>query len=241
MHSRRNFIRTALGLSTMTATAGLSRLSLLNAMTQPTGPYRALVCIFLYGGNDSNNLVIPIDTAGYNNYKQVRAGLALDASTLIPFDGNGQFGLHPRFVDLQPIMGEVALVANVGTLVQPTQRAAYLANTAALPNNLFSHADQQNQMQASVPSGLATTGWAGRLADQMASSNTGSYPLLVSMAGNALFGVGETTHPGAVTPGVTPGLRGFGADNASAARMTALQSLVGQDSVATDSGAILLK
>jgi uncharacterized protein (DUF1501 family) len=241
MHSRRNFIRTSLGLGAMTATAGFSRLSLLNAMTQPTGSYRALVCIFLYGGNDSNNTIIPIDTAGYANYKAIRNGLALDPSTLVPFDGNGQFGLHTRFVDLQPIMGQVALVANVGSLVQPTTRASYLANSAALPNNLFSHADQQDQMQASVPSGLSTTGWAGRLADQMQGMNTGSYPLLVSVAGNALFGVGASTHPGAVTPGVVPGLRGFGADNASAARMSALQSMLAQNSVATDSGAVLLK
>jgi uncharacterized protein (DUF1501 family) len=96
-------------------------------------------------------------------------------------------------------------------------------------------------MQSSVPSGLATTGWAGRLADQMAGSNSGSYPLLVSVAGNALFGVGASTHPGSVTPGVTPGLRGYGTDNASMARMSALQSLLNQDSINTDSGAVLLK
>ena len=85
-------------------------------------------------------------------------GLALASSTLIPFDANGQFGLHPRFVDMTPFNGQMALVANVGTLVQPTTRAAYVDNTSPLPNNLFSHADQQGQMQSSVPSGLATTG-----------------------------------------------------------------------------------
>jgi uncharacterized protein (DUF1501 family) len=132
-------------------------------------------------------------------------------------------------------------VANVGTLVQPTTRAAYLANSAPLPNNLFSHADQQGQMQSSVPSGLSGTGWAGRLADQMQSSNTGSYPLLVSLAGNALFCNGASTHPGSITPGVTPGLRGYSTSNASVARMSALQSLLNQNSISTDSGAVLLK
>jgi uncharacterized protein (DUF1501 family) len=84
MNSRRNFIRTALSLGTLTATGGFSRLGLLNALTQPTGPYRALVCIFLYGGNDSNNLLIPLSTAQYDNYKKVRLGLALDSATLVP-------------------------------------------------------------------------------------------------------------------------------------------------------------
>lgn len=225
----------------MTAVGGLSRLGMLNAMTQPSGPYRALVCIFLYGGNDSNNMVVPLDSAGYNNYKSIRAGLALDSASLIPLDGAKQFGLHARFSDLKPFLGETALVANVGTLVHPVTRTQFLQNSAPLPSNLFSHADQQAEMQTAVPDGLSTTGWAGRLADHMAHSNTGSYPLLVSVAGNARFGVGNSTHPGAVTPNVAPGLRGFGTDAASQARLTALEALVTQDSLKTDSGAVLLR
>ena len=240
MHSRRDFIRTTLGLSTMTAAAGFGRLSLLNAMTQPAGSYRALVCIFLYGGNDSNNLVIPLDTTGLADYKKYRGALALDPATLVPL-GASQFGLHSKFVDMKPFMGEMAMVANVGTLVKPISRTDFLGKNPALPNNLFSHADQQGEMQTAVPDGLSTTGWAGRLADQMAHMNTGSYPLLVSVAGNAIFGVGSATHPGAVTPNVAPGLRGFGTDAASQARLTALESLVSQDSLLTDSGAVLLK
>ncbi len=242
MHfSRRNFLRTSLGLSTMTAAGGLGRLSLLNAMTQPSGGYRALVCIFLYGGNDSNNLVVPLDSAGYNNYKTIRAGLALDSATLIPLDSKKQFGLHPGFVDMKPFLGEMAMVANVGTLVHPTSRSQFLQNSTALPSNLFSHSDQQGEMQTAVAGGLSTTGWAGRLADQMGHMNTGSYPLVVSMAGNAIFGQGSSTHPGAVTPNLAPGLRGFGTDAASQARLTALEALVTQDTLKTDSGAVLLK
>ncbi len=242
MHSnRRNFLRTALGLSTMTAAGGFSRLSMLNAMTQPSGPYRALVCIFLYGGNDSNNLVVPLDTAGYNNYKTIRAGLALDSASLIPLDGAKQYGLHGRFTDLKPFLNQTAMVANVGTLVHPVTRTQFLQNSAPLPSNLFSHSDQQAEMQTAVPDGLSTTGWAGRLADQMAHLNTGSYPMMVSVAGNAIFGLGNSTHPGAITPNVAPGLRGFGTDTASQARLTALQALASQDSLKTDSGAVLLK
>jgi len=245
MHSRRNFLRTAFGgltfggLGTMTAIGGFSRLSLLNAMTQPTGSYRALVCIFLYGGNDSNNLVIPLDSTSLASYKQFRGALALDPTTLV--DLNSGFGMHSKFVDIKPIMSNIAMVANVGTLVKPTTRASYLSNQAALPNNLFSHADQQGEMQTAVADGLSTTGWAGRLADQMSHMNSGSYPLLVSVAGNALMNVGASTHPASVTPNVAPGLRGIGNDAGSQARLTALESLISQDSLLTDSGAVLLK
>lgn len=241
LHSRRNFLRTALSLSGMTAAGGFGRLSLLNAATQPGGSYRALVCVFLYGGNDSNNMVIPLDSAGYTNYKNARGGLALDAATLVPFDAGKAYGLHPRFTDLQPFLNQTAIVANLGTLVQPTSRTQFLNNTAPVPNNLFSHADQQAEMQACVPSGLSNTGWAGRLADQMSHLNTGNFPMVVSVAGNALFDVGASTHPGAVSPGGTAGIHGFGADAGSKARLAALEQLVTQDTMTTDSGAVLLK
>ena len=241
MHpSRRKFLSTTLGLSTMTAAGGFSRLSLLNAaVPQPTGPYRALVCIFLYGGNDSNNLVVPLDTANFANYKKYRGGLALDPATLVQLGSN--FGLHSKFADMKPFINEMALVANVGTLVKPTTQAAYRAHTAPIPSNLFSHADQQGEMQTAEADGLSTTGWGGRLADQMAHANTGSYPMFVSVAGNSRLGLGNSTHPGSVTPNVAPGLRGFGTDAPSQARLTALESLVTQDTLLTDSGAVLLK
>lgn len=241
MSSRRDFIRTALSLGTLTATGGFSRLGLLNALTQPSGSYRALVCVFLYGGNDSNNLVVPLDSAGYNNYKKIRAALALDSSTLVPFGANKAYGLHPRFTDLAPIAGQTALVANVGNLVQPTTATQYKANSVPLPANLFSHADQQAEMQTSVAQGRSTTGWAGRLSDQMESMNTGRYPTFVSVAGNALIGIGQSTRPGSVTPNAPVGLQGYGADAASKARFEALQTLLNQDAVETEAGAILLR
>lgn len=240
MNSRRNFLRTAMSLGTLTATGGFSRLGLLNAITQPAGPYRALVCVFLYGGNDSNNLVVPLDTTSYNSYKSIRAGLALDSATLVPF-ANKAYGLHPRFTDISSIEKQVALVANVGNLVQPTTMTQYKNNQVALPGNLFSHADQQAEWQTAVAPGNSTTGWAGRLADQMEKHNTGSYPTFISVAGNALFGVGAATHPGSVTPGAPVGLQGFGTDPASVARLDALKSLAKQDTMHTDSGAILLR
>lgn len=238
--SRRSFLRTALSLGTLSATSGLSRLGMLNALTQPSGPYRALVCVFLYGGNDSNNLVVPLDAKQYSNYKSVRAGLALDSATLVPF-ANNSYGLHPRFTDLAPIEKQVAIVANVGNLVQPTTVDEFKKNLVPLPGNLFSHADQQAEWQTSVAQGNSTTGWAGRLADQMGNFNPGTFPTFISVAGNALFGVGASTHPGSVTPNAPVGLQGFGADPASQARLAALKTLVDQDTMHTDSGAILLR
>lgn len=224
----------------MTAVGGLSRLSLLNAMTQPSGPYRALVCIFLYGGNDGNNMVVPLDPVGLGNYQKYRGALALTPSSLI--DLNSGYGLHPEFGAMQTILGNTAVVANCGTLVKPTSRADYLNQTAALPDNLFSHFNQQQEMQTSDPFGLLTTGWGGRLADQMKSMNTGAYPLLLSVAGNAIFNIGVNTRPGAVTPGVPPGLRvGYNGSPGADARLNALKTLVAQDTIQTDAGAVLLQ
>ena len=222
----------------MTAAGGLGRLSLLNAMTQPSGPYRALVCVFLYGGNDSNNLVV--DNSNYTAYKTIRAGLALDNTTLIPFDSNKRFGLHPKFTDLKPFTNQVALVANVGTLVQPTTRDQFMKGSVATPSNLFSHQDQQGEWQTGVAGGMATTGWAGRLADQMGHMNAGTYPLLVSVAGNAIFGIGDTTHPGSVIPNGPTGLQGIGTDAVSQARLAGLKAIVHQDALPTNAGALLL-
>jgi len=241
MNSRRSFLRTALSLGSLSATGGFSRLGLLNAMTQPTGSYRALVCVFLYGGNDSNNLVVPLDTAGYDSYKAVRAGLTLDSTTLVPFDSNKAYGLHPQFSGLQPLTGQVALVANVGPLMQPTTRDQYMKGAVSLPSNLFSHADQQAGWQTSVSAGGANTGWAGRLADQMEVMNPGTFPTFVSVAGNALFGVGTSTRPGSVTPNARVGLQGVGTDAVSQARLAALKALLAQDAIRSDAGAILVK
>ncbi len=241
MKTRRNFLKTALSLSTMTAAGGFARLNLLNAMPVSNDPYRALVCVFLYGGNDSNNMVVPLDPTIYGKYSAIRAGLALPADTLLPFDTNQQYGLHPKFTELQAIASNVAVVANVGTLLQPTTRTDYLGNTVPLPDSLFSHANQQSEWQSSDPADLSTTGWGGRLADQMAHLNTGTYPALVTVAGNALFDTGSTTHPGSVTPGQPIGLTGYGTDAASQARLAALKAILANDVVTTGAGAVLLK
>lgn len=243
MSNRRDFIRTALSLSAVGLTGSFSRFGLLNALTPPGATdYRALVCVFLYGGNDSNNMVVPLPK--YDYYKQIRAGLALDKATLLNFDApaNAQFGLHPRFTEVQSIAPNVAIVANVGTLVSPTSRDQYLKSQVPLPSNLFSHADQQMEWQTSAPAGNSVTGWGGRAADQVAHLNGGTLPAYITVSGNAIFGTGDKTYPASVIPGATLGLQGYDTSSASTARLTALKNLLNQEEMLQfNSGATLIR
>lgn len=150
--TRRDFVRSAccaagaFGIAT-----NLSRFGLMHALAQSAPPqYQALVCIFLFGGNDSNNLLIPMDTTGYTNYFNIRnpGGLAITQSSLAPTaiaskttqNGSKSFALHPSAPDLATLYtnGQLALLANVGTLAQPLNRTQYLTHGATIPANLFS-------------------------------------------------------------------------------------------------------
>jgi uncharacterized protein (DUF1501 family) len=220
--------------------ASFKRFGLINALAQaPTG-YSALVCVFLFGGNDANNMLIPTDTAGYANYLSQRGavangGLALSQTTLLPIssktqqNGQSSFGLHPNLPEVQALFtaGKLAFLANVGPLGQPVTRAQYLANSLPVPANLFSHADQQQQWQTLELNGFYKTGWAGRLADNISSLNTGAmFPPITSVAGSAIFCTGQQTQPYAIIPGTTPGLSGFDSSASAAARLQALQQLL---------------
>ena len=241
MLTRRELIRkscctaAALGM-----TASFSRFGLVNALAQAPTDYRALVCIFLFGGNDANNLLIPMDTAGYANYLNYRGavangGLALSQSSLLPVASktqqNGQtaFGLHPNLPEVQGLFtnGKLAFLANVGPLTEPVTRAQYLANSLPVPANLFSHADQQQQWQTLELDGFYKTGWAGRIADNLGGLNSSSaYPPITSVAGSAIFCTGQQTSPYAIIPGTTPGLSGFDSSASATARLQALQQLL---------------
>ena len=142
---RRCFLQHAGALA---GAAAFSQLGVLAAHAAATNDYKALVCIFLYGGNDTNNVIVPIDSVGYANYAQTRSYLALPQSQLLPLavaSGAPQFGLHPALPGLQALWasGNLAVVANVGTLVQPLTKTEYLSTATAKPESLFSHIDQQ--------------------------------------------------------------------------------------------------
>jgi len=188
--------------------------------------YRALVCVFLTGGNDGNNTLIPNhDDANVSNYAAYSAarsaqGLALARNTLppiaVPRVGGLSYGLHPSFgtitgginPGIHPLwaLGKMALVTNIGTLVQPLTRSQYQTNPALRPRQLFSHTDQVNSYQNARADVIALSGWGGRISDRMTiASNPGSLiPTATSISGARLFTVGESTQPMTVGPAPTP-------------------------------------
>jgi uncharacterized protein (DUF1501 family) len=232
-HTRRDFVRLACcSAATASIVAGLSKFGLVSALAQGTADYKALVCIFLFGGNDANNMVVPIDSAGYLNYQTIRANLALSQASLLPLQIGNQasFGLHPSAPELQGLFNTdkaLAVLANVGTLVQPTTRQNY-QKYQNLPENLFSHSDQQNQWQTTQLKGMPNAGWAGKIADKIAPTFNGAalFPPILSVAGNPIFSTGDATRPFTMSPGSTPGAQGFDTSAAAQARFLALQQLL---------------
>ena len=160
--------------------------------------YKALVCLFLNGGNDANNLIIPMGS-GYAAYAAARSNLALPQTGILPIalknnsDGRS-WGLHAAVPELQNLYnsGKAAFVANVGTLVEPTTKDQYTKGTVRLPPQLFSHNDQQVQWQHSVPDKPTATGWGGRIADLLYAFNTSNdVSMSISLAGKNTFEVGN--------------------------------------------------
>ncbi len=204
MFSRRGFIK--VGAASVSSLA-LRPFGLLPALAQSSADYRALVCVFLFGGNDSNNMIVPTDDANYRAYTSIRGNLALGQADLTSnvhsASQNAPYAFHSGLSELASLFGnkELAVVANVGTLVNPTTRAQYIAQSTPVPLNLFSHSDQQNQWQTSVPTGSSPTGWAGRAADIVASQNLSNFPTFFSVAGNSVMGAGATTQQVALSPG----------------------------------------
>jgi uncharacterized protein (DUF1501 family) len=205
--NRRTFIRSA-SLAAAGSAAGLRPFGALNALAQSSPGYKALVCVFLYGGNDANNTLIQFDTTGYQNYSTVRGPLTIPQNQLLPLSGSlaaNTFALNPNLPDIQALFnnGSAAIVANVGTLTEPTTKAQYQAAGTQLPTNLFSHPDQQLEWQNASQSGATQTGWAGRIADQLNTAYNGSaqIPMITSVAGDTLFCNGSASTPVSVSPG----------------------------------------
>ena len=231
--SRRTFLRHSGLLATAT---GLGRLGLINAHAQSTpADYKALVCVFLLGGNDGHNMIVPLNGPDYTAFKAIRGSLALpDGNTqLLPVtarDGR-PYGLNSGLSAIQPLwaQGKLAVMANVGMLVRPTGRAQYLGATVGLPTNLFSHADQVISMQAGDPNGSGGTGWAGRIADATRSLNaTATFPPAISVAGSALFCAGNVVQSTSLIPGFDLSADGLNAwpASAAAAKVQALQEIL---------------
>jgi uncharacterized protein (DUF1501 family) len=221
--SRRLFLRHAGALGSMLGPAAaplaLNLAAVGAASAQAAPDYKALVCLFLFGGNDALNMVLPTDAASWANYSAVRNqapdSIALLAAGTVPNAGaaagsparlggvlpiapaNPQgrsFALHPVMGSLQTLFDtdkRLAILPNIGTLVMPTTKAQYAQNSHPKPASLFSHNDQQNTWQALAPEG-ATRGWGGRMGDLLASMNARPVFTSISAAGNAVWLAGDS-------------------------------------------------
>jgi len=202
MITRRDFLShsCALGVASATVSTGLLNLGLARTATaQSASGYKALVCVLLAGGNDSFNLLVPIDNDQYGEYAGIRSDLALPQGDLLALPGtapNGRrYGLHPGMPELQTLFanGDAALIANVGTLLEAFDPVAVENGTARLPLGLYSHSDQINQWQTAVPDDRIAQGWGGRVADLMQDVNLANgVSMNISLSGSNVFQAGST-------------------------------------------------
>ena len=204
---------------------------LLNARPAYAADYKALVCIFLYGGNDGMNMIVPSDAARHGQYAAVRAGLAIPRASLLPM-GSVPYGMHPSLSALSKVWNDGALapVFNLGPLFQPLTKAQFRAaapNSETVPDSLFSHSDQQTLWESGTTDSLARTGWGGR-----ASESLGTVNPVISVAGSARFGLSTLQTPLVLPePGDTFGAYGLQAGDTWApqlARKAAIDALYAQ-------------
>ncbi|HYE72176.1 MAG TPA: DUF1501 domain-containing protein [Blastocatellia bacterium] len=215
MSSRRQFLKDSFcaAIGAASAASLIGDLTGVAALTPQSSDYKALVCVFLFGGNDSSNTLVPYSQSDYNAYASARGILALPRNTLLPItpetsDGRS-FALHPSLPELQSLFAQkkLGIVANVGPLLAPTTRQQYLNESVPLPPQLFSHNDQQVHWQTSRPDEIAKTGWGGRLADAVNALNTNAQiSMSVSLTGTNIYQVGADVFPYMVSPNGAPSL-----------------------------------
>jgi uncharacterized protein (DUF1501 family) len=225
---RRWFLRAGATLAGALGVGGLTNL-MLGARPAHAADYKALVCVFLYGGNDGLNTIVPTDTTRYTQYANVRGGLAIPKANLVNL-GGVDYGLHPSLSALSSAWtaGQLAPVFNVGPLYQPMSKAQFRAaalSSELIPDNLFSHSDQQVLWESSSTDAQARTGWGGRASQALATANP-----VISLGGSSRFGLSSTHTPLVLPgPGSTFGVHGMQPQDLDwaplAARKAALDAL----------------
>lgn len=210
-NSRRKFLRqlgvaTALGFAS--PLSSLAKFKSINALMSappppPFGNYKAIVCVFLHGGNDSYNMLVPNTLTEYNHYYDTRSNLALLQPDLLPI-GSGDYGLNPSLPDVRDMYndGDLAFLANIGTLVEPTTVSSYYDGSSQIPIGLFSHLDQYKHWQSARPHERVTKGWGGYMADLLGEANINDkISMNVSLSGTNIFQNGAGTTPFSMNSG----------------------------------------
>ena len=203
--TRRDFLRSsACAVGSMALASSIDTFSVVQALTpQGVTGYKALVCVFMNGGNDGNNMFVSLDQ--YSSYSSARftAGLAIPQASLLqvsPVSG-GSYGFHPNMPEMQTLFnqGKLAVLCNNGPLVEPLTRTTYQNGTGQKPLQLFSHSDQVGLFQTAIANNVSQTGWGGRLADKTAGLNgSATFPSNISIAGINLLLSGVDTRQLAV-------------------------------------------
>ena len=244
--SRRQFIREfGLGALGLTTASSLSQLKAINAAYLNNSDnflkndYKAIVCFFLAGGNDSFNMVVPRGNPEYDEYKVTRSDLAISQNELLPItpinsDGR-RYGLNPAMTNLHQLFntGHVSIINNVGPLIEPTTRAAYRNNQAPVPLGLFSHSDQIKNCQTGLPHIRSQFGWGGRMADLVNDMNNNrNVSMNISLSGTNIFQYGQTLVEFAIDPyDGSPGIVGYdpGSEGFNDLRTEGIDRLLGVD------------
>ncbi len=224
--SRRNFFGqascAAVGVSTLYSSLvnlkALSAAAMANSATAADPEYKALVCIFLSGGNDSYNMLMPRTPDEYADYATTRSNLAIPADSMLPIfpdqSGGRLFGIHPNLHRVQQMFnnGKLAFLSNIGTLVEPTTKDQYYQGLSQLPLGLFSHSDQGQQWMTGLPNQRSGTGWGGRIADMINDmNNSPNISMNLSLSGTNIFQTGENTIEFALDPyNGSSGIYGYG-------------------------------
>src|SRR5690348_5459816 len=211
--TRRDFLRnSACALGSMALASSIDTFGIVHAFTpQVASDYRALVCVFLNGGNDGNNMFVSLDqyngpagslVEGYSNVRSA-AGLAIAKASLLPVSpaSGGSYGFHPNMPEMQTLFnqGKLAVLCNSGPLVEPLTRTTYQNGTGKKPLQLFSHSDQVGLFQTAIANNVSQTGWGGRLADKTQGLNgSATFPSNISIAGINLLLSGVDTRQLAV-------------------------------------------
>ena len=238
--SRRNFLRNS-ALATLGSSSFYSlanQFNIVNAQSTGLHDYKALVCVFLYGGNDAYSMLVPYSEAEYNSYADTRRNLAIPRQELIPITPSNtqpaEYALHPELSDIATLFSEnkLSFVNNIGTLIEPTTQVDYINKRVQLPAQLFSHNDQQNfvmSLQATKPQ----QGWASRIAEQMIEANgVTDLSMNISLSGANTFQMGGSQSPYTLSAGGVSeywSIRPQSQENYDINRVAAYQQILEQD------------